>query len=85
MSFWSCYLGCVMPHPFLALMNSIFHEKLDEFVIIYICDILVYSKSIKEHIGKMRKRSLKYACRMILPMKKEKKKKLCGHYMPFNA
>ncbi len=31
-------------------MNSIFHEKLDEFVIIYIDDILVYSKIIKEHV-----------------------------------
>jgi len=30
-------------------MNSIFHEKLDEFIIIYIDDILVYSKSAKEH------------------------------------
>ncbi len=29
---------------FTTLMNSIFHEKLDDFVIIYIDDILVYSK-----------------------------------------
>ncbi len=31
-------------------MKSIFHEKLDEFVIIYIDDILVYSKITKEHV-----------------------------------
>ncbi len=30
-------------------MDSIFHEMLDEFVIIYIDDILVYSKMTKEH------------------------------------
>ncbi len=30
-------------------MDSIFHEKLDEFVIIYIDDILVYSKTTKKH------------------------------------
>jgi hypothetical protein len=30
-------------------MNSIFHKKLDEFMIIYINDILVYSKSMEEH------------------------------------
>jgi hypothetical protein len=30
-------------------MNSIFHDKLDEFVIIYIDDILMYSKFAKEH------------------------------------
>jgi hypothetical protein len=31
-------------------MNSIFHEKLDKFVIIYIDDILVYSKIREEHV-----------------------------------
>jgi hypothetical protein len=34
---------------FTTLMNSIFHEKLDEFMIIYIDDILVYWNIIKEH------------------------------------
>ncbi len=34
---------------FTTLMNLIFFEKLDEFVIIYIDDILVYSKIVKEH------------------------------------
>jgi hypothetical protein len=31
-------------------MNSIFHGKPDEFMIIYINDILVYSKMTKEHV-----------------------------------
>jgi hypothetical protein len=40
---------CNIPSIFTTLMNSIFHDKLDEFVIIYIDNILVYSKSAKEH------------------------------------
>ncbi len=35
---------------FTMLMNSIFHETLDEFMNIYIDDILVYSKFVKEHV-----------------------------------
>ncbi len=31
-------------------MNSNFHEKLDEFMIIYIDDVLVYFKTMKEHV-----------------------------------
>jgi hypothetical protein len=30
-------------------MNSIFHEKLDKFMIIYINDIFVYSKIVEKH------------------------------------
>ncbi len=35
---------------FTTLMNLIFHVKLYEFMIIYINDILVYSKLTKEHM-----------------------------------
>jgi hypothetical protein len=35
---------CNVLSTFTTLMNFIFHEKLDEFMIIYIDDILVYSK-----------------------------------------
>ena len=37
----------------MRLMNSIFHEYLDKFVIIYIDDILVYSKT-EEHAEHLR-------------------------------
>jgi hypothetical protein len=34
---------------FMYLMNSVFMPKLDQFVVVFIDDILVYSKSIEEH------------------------------------
>ncbi len=40
---------CNAPSMFTTFMNLIFHEKLDIFVIIYIDDILVYFKTMKEH------------------------------------
>jgi hypothetical protein len=41
---------CNVPLMFTTLMNLIFHEKLDEFTIIYIDDIFVYFKMTKEHV-----------------------------------
>jgi hypothetical protein len=40
---------CNAPTTFTTLMNSILHEKLDEFMIIYINDTLVYSKTTEKH------------------------------------
>jgi len=41
---------CNVPSMFMTFMNSIFHEKLDKFVIIFINDdILVYFRITKEH------------------------------------
>ncbi|CAF5087292.1 unnamed protein product, partial [Rotaria sp. Silwood1] len=37
------------PPTFMRLMNSIFHKYLDVFVIIYLDDILVYSKKEQDH------------------------------------
>ncbi|KAL5554975.1 hypothetical protein UlMin_037211 [Ulmus minor] len=37
------------PAAFMDLMNRVFKEFLDRFVIVFIDDILVYSKSAKEH------------------------------------
>ena len=37
------------PAAFISLMNGIFKPYLDLFVIIFIDDILIYSKSRKEH------------------------------------
>jgi hypothetical protein len=34
---------------FMYLMNSIFMPELDKFVVVFIDDILVYSKSIEDH------------------------------------
>ena len=38
-----------VPTVFMDLMNRVFHEYLDSFVIVFIDDILVYSKSQEEH------------------------------------
>jgi hypothetical protein len=37
------------PATFCTLMNDIFREWLDDFVVIYIDDILVYNNSMEEH------------------------------------
>ena len=37
------------PVVFLCLMNVIFREYLDNFVIVFLDDILIYSKSEEEH------------------------------------
>jgi hypothetical protein len=41
---------CDVLLSFTTFMKFIFHEKLNEFVIIYIDDILVYSKTMEEHV-----------------------------------
>jgi hypothetical protein len=41
---------CNAPLMFTTFLNLIFYEKWDEFVIIYIGNILVYSKIAKEHV-----------------------------------
>jgi hypothetical protein len=37
------------PAHFMYLMNSVFMPELDQFVVVFIDDILVYSKSMEEH------------------------------------
>jgi hypothetical protein len=53
------------PAYFMNLMNKVFMEELDKFVIVFIHDILVYSKSVEEHeqhlrvvLGKLRAHKL---------------------------
>ena len=51
------------PAAFMSLMNGIFKPYLDLFVIVFIDDILIYSKSKKEHEEHLR---------MVLEMLREK-------------
>ena len=38
------------PSTFMSLMNDVFHEYLDKFVIIYLDDILIFSPTFEEHL-----------------------------------
>ncbi|WMV57335.1 hypothetical protein MTR67_050720 [Solanum verrucosum] len=42
------------PAAFMSLMNGVFNPFLDSFVIVFIDDILVYSKIEKEHVDHLR-------------------------------
>jgi hypothetical protein len=39
------------PAYFMYLMNKVFMEYLDKFIVVFIDDILVYSRSEEEHEG----------------------------------
>ena len=43
------------PAAFQHLMNSIFQDFLDDFVIVYLDDIMIYSKTYKEHLRHLEK------------------------------
>ena len=42
------------PATFMALMNRVFFDQLDKFVVVFIDDILVYSKTLEEHTVHLR-------------------------------
>lgn len=42
------------PTVFMNLMNKVFYQYLDKFVVIFIDDILIYSKMPEEHEEHMR-------------------------------
>ena len=42
------------PAAFIDLMNQVFKDYLDKFVIVFIDDILIYSRSKEEHEEQLR-------------------------------
>jgi hypothetical protein len=42
------------PTYFMYMMNKVFMEYLDKFVVVFIDDILVYSRKEEEHEGHLR-------------------------------
>jgi hypothetical protein len=42
------------PTYFMYLMNKVLMEYLDKFIVVFIDDILVYSKNKKEHMEHLR-------------------------------
>ena len=42
------------PVAFMDLMNRVFRPNVDQFVIVFIDDIPVYSKSMEEHVYHLR-------------------------------
>ncbi|GJP84719.1 hypothetical protein CLOP_g14779, partial [Closterium sp. NIES-67] len=46
------------PATFMCMMNDIFRDFLDRFVIVFIDDILIYGKSLDEHVHHIRQASL---------------------------
>ena len=42
------------PDVFMDLMNRVFRPYVDQFVVVFIDDILVYSKSMEEHVYHLR-------------------------------
>ncbi|KAE8676551.1 hypothetical protein F3Y22_tig00111584pilonHSYRG00153 [Hibiscus syriacus] len=42
------------PATFYTLMNQVFHDYLDKFVVIYLDDIMIFNTSIQEHLEHLR-------------------------------
>ena len=41
---------CNAPATFQSLMNRIYYDCIDEFLVVYMDDLLIYSKSLEEHL-----------------------------------
>jgi hypothetical protein len=44
-----------VPIVFMDTMNRVFHDYLDQFIVVFIDDILIYSKKLEEHEEHLRK------------------------------
>lgn len=45
---------CLAPATFQTLMNNIFRDVIDRFMVVYLDDLLIYSKSQKEHFNHLK-------------------------------
>ena len=46
----SCLLDCAtLPYTFQRLMNRVFAKEINSFILVYLDDILIFSRSIGEH------------------------------------
>jgi hypothetical protein len=43
----------IAPAHFMYLLNSVFMPELDKFIVVFIDDILIYSKSEEEHAQRL--------------------------------
>jgi hypothetical protein len=43
------------PAVFMDMMNRVFHDYLDQFTVVFIDDILIYSRTLEEHKEHLRK------------------------------
>jgi hypothetical protein len=46
---------CNAPETFQTLMNNIFYDCIDEFLVVYMDDILIFSKNEEDHMGHVEK------------------------------
>lgn len=46
---------CNMPTTFKSIINLVFHDKMDKFVVKYINETSIYSKSEEDHLQELKK------------------------------
>ncbi len=72
------------PATFQKLMNYVLHDYLNDFVVVYLDDILVYSDTFKEHLAHLKKVFIKLReANLVIKLKKckfgQRKIKFLGH------